>query len=68
VRVIYPNHPAFIDGIALRGNELCASQVYFSKRSLDVYPATASGKTKPLRTIAGDETKLLPFLGSIAVQ
>jgi hypothetical protein len=68
IRVIYPEHPAFIDGIALHGSEIFASEVYFPKRRIDVYPSNANGKTKPLRTISGDETKLLTFLGSIAVQ
>lgn len=67
-RVIYPDRPGFIDGIALSGNEIFASEVYFPKRRIDVYPSNANGKTKPLRTISGDETLLLPFLGSVAVQ
>ena len=68
IRDIYPEHPAFIDGIALHGSEIFASEVYFPNRRIDVYPSNANGGTKPLRTISGDETELLQFLGSIAVQ
>ncbi|MBV8198269.1 MAG: hypothetical protein JO263_09040 [Candidatus Eremiobacteraeota bacterium] len=68
IRVITPDQATFINGIALRGNEIFASEMYFPKRRIAVYPLNANGTTKPLRTIAGDETKLLTFIGSIAVQ
>ena len=67
IRIITPENATFVNGIALHGNEIFASEMYFPKRSIDVYPSNANGTTKPLRTIAGDETKLLTFLGSIAV-
>ena len=67
IRIIYPENPTFIDGIALNGNELFASQVYTPARSLAVYPADANGVTQPLRTIAGSRTMLSKNLGTIAV-
>lgn len=68
VRAIYPEQPSFIDGIALHGSEIVTSQVYTPARSIDVYPASANGRTRPLRTIQGPRTQLQKFLGTIAIE